>query len=233
MQLVEAPGEAKPDWWIFSRVAQQMGFSGFDFDSNEPIWDEFRGLTQGRPCDMSGMTNERLKAGPLQWPCPSEDHPGTARRYTDRKFGHPDGKAQFIACKHKAPREFGAVDSTFPLTLTTGRLASQWHTMTRTGKIAKLAGQATTPYIEMHPDDAKRYEIIEGDTVLVESVRGQAQVQAKFNDRIKKGVVFMPFHWGSLYAPGAEANNLTNHEFDPISKQPEFKACAVRLQKAV
>jgi anaerobic selenocysteine-containing dehydrogenase len=228
-QLAEPPAEAKPDWWIFSRVAQQMGFSGFDFDSIESIWDEYRGLTRNRPCDQFGITNERLKVGPLQWPCPTEDHPGTARRYTDKYFTTFDGLAQFVACKHQAPQE--RPDRTFPLTLTTGRLASQWHTMTRTGKVPKLANQATTPYVELHPDDAQKFEIAEGDTVIVESKRGQARVQAKLNMKMRKGMVFMPFHWGNLHTPGAAANNLTTDAFDPISKQPEFKACAVNIRR--
>jgi anaerobic selenocysteine-containing dehydrogenase len=227
-QLAEPPAEAKPDWWIFSRVAQHMGFNGFDFENVEAIWDEYRGLTKGRPCDQYGMTNERLKQGALQWPCPTEDHPGTPRRYTDSRFSTPDGLAQFIACKHQAPKE--SANRAFPLTLTTGRLASQWHTMTRTGKVPKLANQAMIPYIELHPGDASQFNIIEGDTVIVESVRGEAKVQAKLNNKLRTGVVFMPFHWGNLLTPGAAANNLTNDAFDPISKQPEFKACAVNIR---
>jgi anaerobic selenocysteine-containing dehydrogenase len=224
MQLAEPPAEAKPDWWIFAHAAQALGYSGFAFDSIEPIWDEVRGLTRGRPCDQYGMTNARLQAGSLHWPCPTEDHPGTLRRYTDKKFATPDGLARFIAAAHRPPKE--TANSAFPLTLTTGRLASQWHSMTRTGKIPKLGNQATTPYIELHPDDAKLYKISEGDTVVVESKRGKAQIEARINEKLQKGLVFMPFHWGD---PLAAANNLTNPTFDPVSKEPEFKACAVRV----
>jgi anaerobic selenocysteine-containing dehydrogenase len=223
-QLVEPPADARPDWWIFSRVAQAMGFDGFDFESIEPIWDEFRGLTRGRPCDQFGMTNERLQAGSLQWPCPSEHHPGTPRRYTDGRFATPDGLARFIACKHQPPRE--TPDNAYPLTLTTGRIASQWHTMTRTGKIPRLANQATTPYVELHPDDASACDIRDGDTVVVESSRGMATVQARITNRLRQGMVFMPFHWGD---DRQAANNLTHEAFDPLSKEPELKACAVRI----
>ncbi len=228
VQLAEPPADAKPDWWIFSRVAQQMGFNGFDFDDIEAIWDEYRGLTKATPCDQFGMTNERLKAGALQWPCPGEDHPGTARRYTDKQFTTSDGRAQFIACKHRPPQE--RVGGNFPLTLTTGRLASQWHSMTRTGKIPKLANQATTPYVEVHPDDALQFKIVEGDMVVVASTRGESRVQARLNDKLRKGMLFMPFHWGDLHMHGATANNLTNDVYDPISKQPEYKACAVNIR---
>ncbi len=225
MQLAEPPGQAKPDWWIFSRIAKHMGYTGFDFDGIEPIWDEYRGLTRGRPCDMAGMTNERLQAGPLQWPCPDETHPGTARRYGEGHFSTPDGLASFVACKHHGPAE--PASNAFPLTLTTGRLASQWHTMTRTGKIPKLANQAVDPYIELHPRDAQKYRVTEGDRVIVESVRGESRVKVRLNDRLREGVVFMPFHWGD---PQAAANNLTHDAYDPISKEPEFKICAVKIR---
>ncbi len=224
MQLAEPPAQAKADWWIFSRVAQAMGYAGFNFESIEPIWDEYRGLTKGRPCDQYGMTNERLSAGTLQWPCPDDNHPGTPRRYTDKVFATPDGLARFITCAHAEPQE--SVSAAFPLLLTTGRLASQWHTMTRTGKISRLANQAAAPYVEVHPDDAKVHQIVEGTPVVVESVRGTARVVARFNHRLQKGTLFMPFHWGD---PESAANNVTNDARDPLSKEPEFKACAVRL----
>src|SRR5258708_40090404 len=149
------------------------------------------------------------------------------RRYTDKRFANPDGLARFIACTHRPPKE--TVSPQFPLTLTTGRLASQWHPMTRTGKIPRLANKAATAYVELHPTDAKIYHIEEGDTVIVESPRGKATVQAKISPKIREGVVFMPFHWGDLAAPGGAANYLTNDALDPVSKEPEFKACAVRI----
>jgi ferredoxin-nitrate reductase len=231
VKLAEPPGDAKPDWWIFAQVAQAMGYTGFNFENVEAIWNEYRALTKGRPCDQFGITNERLKTEQLQWPCPSEDHPGTARRYTDYHFARPDGKAQFVACTFQAPRE--SPSPAFPLTLTTGRLASQWHTMTRTGKIARLAKQAPTPYIELHPSDAAVYGVQEGDLACVESVRGGVTVTIKVSAGLRSGVAFMPFHWGEMFAPGQAANRLTTEAYDPISKQPEVKACAVRITKLV
>jgi ferredoxin-nitrate reductase len=230
VKLVEPPGEARPDWWIFSRVAQAMGYKGFDFENNESIWDEYRHLTKGTLCDQFGITNERLKTEQIQWPCPTEDHPGTARRYLDRHFATPDGRAKFVACTYEPPKEMP--NTSFPLTLTTGRLASQWHTMTRTGKIQRLARQATAPFIEIHPEDAQRYHLNDGDSVIVESARGRAAVKVKFSRKIRPGIVFMPFHWGDLFAPNVAANRLTNDALDPISKEPEYKACAVRVLKA-
>jgi ferredoxin-nitrate reductase len=230
VKLAEPPGEARSDWWIFSRVAQAMGYAGFDFESSEEIWDEYRSVTRGTLCDQYGITNERLKIEQIQWPCPSENHPGTERRYLDKRFATPDGRARFVPCTYQPPQELPT--PAFPLTLTTGRIASQWHTMTRTGKIPRLAKQASTPYIEIHPHDAQTYALNEGDRIIVESARGCAAVQVKLSDRIRAGVVFMPFHWGDLFAPNAAANRLTNDALDPISKEPEYKICAVRITKA-
>ncbi len=230
-QMATPPGEAKPDWWIFSEMAKALGYSsGFNFERSEQIWDEYRALTAGRPCDQFGMTNERLQTEALQWPCPSENHPGTARRYLDKKFATPDGRARFVACHHKAPLELPSV--MYPFTLTTGRLASQWHTMTRTGKIQRLASQASVPYADLNPEDAEAQHISDGDMITVSSLRGQVTVVAKISSRLMPGVIFMPFHWGDLYAPGNAANQITNDVFDPISKEPEYKACAVAIAKA-
>ena len=230
-KLVESPAEAKPDWWIFSRVAQAMGYSGFDFEVSEAIWDEYRLITKGSLCDQFGITNERLQSEQIQWPCPSEDHPGTARRYLDQQFATPDRRARFVACEYAPPKEVPT--TAFPLTLTTGRLGSQWHTMTRTGKIPRLAKQAAVPYVEIHPSDARTYALCEGDKVTVESLRGRATVQVKLSDKLRAGVIFMPFHWGDMFAPETAANYITTDALDPISKEPEYKACAVRLKKVV
>jgi len=230
VQLAEPPGKAKPDWWIFSRVARAMGYDGFDFETSEAIWDEYRHLTRGTACDQFGITNQRLETEQIQWPCPSEEHPGTPRRYLNYHFATPDGRARFVACSYEPPKEVPT--SKFPLMLTTGRLASQWHTMTRTGKIPRLAKQAAAPYVEIHPTDAQQYVLEEGDTVIVESIRGGARVQVKLSRKIRPGMVFMPFHWGDLFAPNVAANRLTNDALDPISKEPEYKACAVRVLKA-
>jgi len=230
VKLAEPPGDAKPDWWIFSRVAQAMGYAGFDFETSEAIWDEYRQITKGTLCDQFGITNRRLETKQIQWPCPSEDHPGTPRRYLDKRFATPDGRARFVACTYQPPKEVPT--PAFPLTLTTGRLAAQWHTMTRTGKIPRLAKQVAVPFIEVHPNDALTYAINEGDKVTVESIRGRAVVQVKLSSKIRQGVVFMPFHWGDMFAPNTAANRITHDATDPISKEPEYKACAVRIAKA-
>jgi anaerobic selenocysteine-containing dehydrogenase len=165
----------------------------------------------------------------LQWPCPSEEHLGTQRRYLDKRFATPDGRAKFISCEHKAPAE--DVSPEYPFVLTTGRLASQWHTMTRTGKIEKLFKQATMPYMEMHSADGEALGLVENDCVTVSSIRGSIQIEVRLTGRIRRGMVFMPFHWGDFYALGQVANTLTNDAIDPLSKEPEYKACAVKIER--
>lgn len=227
VQLVRPPGVAKPDWWVFARIARAMGFHGFDFQNADAVWDEYRLVTKGTLCDQWGMTNQRLRQGPLQWPCPHEKHPGTPRRYTDWKFPTPSGKAKFWCRPHQPPAE--TTDEEFPLALTTGRIASQWHTRTRTGKIPELVRHAPEPFVEMHPQDAERLGITDGDFVCIESRRGRAQAKVKITKDIRAGVVFAPFHWGDLWSEDSAINDATNSAFDPISKQPELKHCAVRV----
>jgi len=228
-KLLDPPGMAKPDWWIFAEIAKQMGYQGFDYPGIEEIWDEYRLLTEGRPCDQMGMTNKRLQNESLQWPCPTEDHPGTPRRYTDYTFATKDGKANFIACRHGQPKE--QISIGFPFVLTTGRLYSQWHTMTRTGKIDKLMKRTQTQTIEIHSNDARLMGISEGDMVVVKSARAEVCVSAVLTNDIREGTVFMSFHHGDMFAPGQAANNLTSNALDPISREPEYKACAVMISK--
>jgi ferredoxin-nitrate reductase len=230
-KLWEPPGEAWPDWRILARVGQLLGFSGFDFMSQAEVWDEYIGLTAGRPCDMAGMTSERLRAVTnLQWPCPSVDHPGTKRRCLDQRFATPDGRAVFLPRPHREPREL--TDHEFPFILTTGRLYSHWHTLTRTAKSDKLVRREPEPFVEIHPDDAAQLGVSEGDLVQLSTRRGTIQLPARLHDGLTRGMVFVPFHWGDLYSPGNATNYLTISATGRIAKQPELKFCAVSLEKA-
>lgn len=232
-KLLEPPGEALPDWRILTLFAREMGFKeAFPYESPEEIFQEFVTLTQGTLCDSSGVSYERLKQeGPLQWPCPSPDHPGTARLYTDHRFPTPDGRAIFIPVEHQEP--FEPPDTAYPLVLTTGRVKNQWHTMTRTGKVESLLKACREPFLELNPLDAKQWGILDGDFVEVTSRRGKAIVQARVTEEIRPGTCFMPFHWGRRYGFFKAANNLTITARDPISRQPELKACAVRVKKVL
>ncbi len=230
-QVVKPPGMALPDWQILARFGQAMGFSGFQFEDSGAVWDEFIGLTAGRPCDMAGMTSERLRRERhLRWPCPSVDHPGTERLYLDRKFSTPNGRARFHARPHRLPRE--TTDHEFPLVLTTGRLYAHWHTLTRTGKSPKLVRLEPSAFVEVHPDDAAEVGLAAGQWAELSSRRGLIRLPVKINPGLSRGVVFVPFHWGDQQGENMAANYLTNPAIGQIAKQPEFKYCAVRLAPA-
>jgi ferredoxin-nitrate reductase len=229
-KLMDAPGSALPDWRILARVAQAMGFDGFNYTSAAEVWDEFRALTAGRPCDMNGITAARLRRERhVQWPCPTEEHRGTPRRYLDGVFPTPDGRARFWARPHQNPREM--TDHEFPFVLTTGRIYAHWHTLTRTGKVDKLNRRDPEPYLEASAQDADRLGFQDGDLIQVSSRRGTIRVRLRRCDAVPPGTVFLPFHWGDEYVPGNAVNYLTIAATDPTSRQPELKFCAVALEK--
>ncbi len=228
-KAVDPPGEALPDWQIVCRVARAMGFQdAFSFRTAEEVYEEYKRCTHGRDLDVGGVTYARLARTPIQWPCPTPQHRSTMRRYTDGVFAHPDGRARFLAHEYKAPAE--PPDEAFPLALTTGRVRDQWHTMTRTGKIPVLMRREPEPFVEIHPEDAARCGVVEGEMVRLRSRRGSAAAKARLTTTIRAGTCFMPFHWGGLWGQ-AVVNDATIDAFDPISKQPELKFCAVRLEK--
>jgi ferredoxin-nitrate reductase len=228
-KFLDPPGEAIPDWKIVARIAKRMGFAGYAFESVEEVWDEYRALTAGRPCDQHGMTNERLADGPLRWPCPTERHPGATRRYARGRFLTDSGKARFHTPTYRPSDEY--TDAAFPLGLTTGRIAGQWHTRTRTGKVEALNRQDPEPFVEIHPDDAAVYDVDDGGWVRLVSRRGDAVGKARVTDGIRQGLLFMPFHWGDLYHPSTNVNYVTSAACDPESGQPELKFCAVRVER--
>ena len=229
-QLFPAPGQALPDWEILARFARTLGHEGFDWSTAGEVWDEFIQTTAGRPCDMVGMTSTRLRAARhLQWPCPTEEHPGSKRRYLDGVFATPDGRAIFQPRDHRSPRELP--DHEFPFVLTTGRLYAHWHTLTRTAKAPKLVRTEPAPFIEVNPADAAKLDIGAGDLVQVSSRRGTVQLPARLTDNVPPGVVFAPFHWGDLHGEGNAANYLTIAAIGRVAKQPELKYCAVNLER--
>jgi predicted molibdopterin-dependent oxidoreductase YjgC len=229
-QAIDPPGEALPDWRIICRFAQAMGLGhAFGFRTAEEVYDEYKRLTRGQDLDVGGVTYERLRRGPLQWPCPTSQHRSTMRRFTNGIFAHPDGKARFLPHEYEAPAE--PPDEQFPLILTTGRVRDQWHTMTRTGKIPVLMKREPEPFVELNPQDAARLGITDGEPVTVRSRRGDATAACRLTPTITPGTCFMPFHWGSLRG-AAVVNQATTEAFDPVSKQPELKFCAVRVEKA-
>ncbi|MCI0639974.1 MAG: nitrate reductase [Gemmataceae bacterium] len=229
-KLWDPPGEALPDWQILARFAAALGFEGFNYSDAGQVWDEFIQLTKGRPCDMAGATSERLRdVTSLQWPCPTPDHPGTKRRYLDKVFGTPDGKALFLPRDHREPRE--VPDHEFPFILTTGRLYTHWHTLTRTAKADKLVKREPGPFVEVNPEDAGQLGVDDGDLLQISSRRGTVQLPARLHTGVLPGMVFLPFHWGDQFCEGNAANYLTISAIGRVAKQPELKFCAVALEK--
>lgn len=230
-KAIDPPGEALPDVEILCRVAKKMGFSGFDYTSMAEIYAEHCSLTKDTHIDISGLDYEVLKKeGSIQWPVPHPGHTGTPRLFTDKKFFTPNQKAQIQINGLSHASE--PVTPEFPLILTTGRIRDQWHTMTRTGKVKKLKQHISEPFLEIHPEDARERGIKEEDVTVVQNLRGKVRLKAKITTDIKKGVVFLPMHWGKiLQRDFGRANNLTQNLYDPVSKEPDFKFSAVQVEK--
>jgi len=233
----QPPREAKADWEIFAEVGRRLGFEKeFAFANSAEVYAEFVKLTKTRPCDMTGISHAQLQAeGATQWPHPEEspnctdaiNRVSNKRLYTNLRFHTPDGRARFGAYYSKGLAE--PPDPDYPFVLTNGRLYGHWHTQTRTGRIEKICKMHPEPFIEIHPRDAAKLDIVDSMYVEVRSRRGKAKFPAKVTKAITPGTVFVPMHWGSLWADNAEANALTHPESCPDSLQPELKACAVQL----
>ena len=180
--------------------------------------DEIAALTPS----YGGISHDRLEGRGLQWPCPDSDHPGTPTLHQDR-FAR--GKGRFVPAHYRPPAE--EPDPSYPFVLTTGRVLFQYHTGTMTRRSPILTDQVNEPFVEIHPDDAARLGVADGDRVRVPSRRGQIDLAARVTETVSPGVVFMPFHFAE-----APANALTNDALDPTSKIPEFKVCAVQVIRA-
>ncbi|WP_018615534.1 nitrate reductase [Segetibacter koreensis] len=231
-KIVDAPGEALPDAEIICRFAQKMGFHGFNYKATSEIYAEHCRTTEGTNIDITGLSYDVLKAKrSVQYPYTRKEKGfGTARLFTDKQFYTPSKKAIIHTVDEVNQSEQTADD--LPLVLTTGRIRDQWHTMTKTGKVNKLKQHISNSFLEIHPDDAEERNIDENDIVEVFNGRGNVRVKAKLTTDIKRGVVFMPMHWGKILNSDLNrANNLTNNLVDPISKEPDFKFSAVQVQQ--
>ncbi|WP_053138889.1 bifunctional nitrate reductase/sulfite reductase flavoprotein subunit alpha [Pseudomonas sp. MIACH] len=234
-KAVEPPGQTLPDWQIIARVACEMGFAdAFTYASAAEVFDEIkRAWNPKTGYDIRGASHARLREQPLQWPCSSEA--GAERnpiRYLNTgtlRFATENGKGQFLARPHMPPAEMP--DTAFPFVLNTGRLQHQWHTLTKTGKVATLNKLNPGPFVELHPEDAASLGIKDKDRVEVRSQRGRAVLPAVVTDRVRPGNCFAPFHWNDVFGEHLAINAVTNDAVDPISLQPEFKFCAVALAR--
>ncbi|SEE62945.1 sulfite reductase [NADPH] flavoprotein, alpha-component [Streptomyces sp. 3213] len=233
--VVDPPGEATSDWRLIAAVARAMGYEkGFSYDSAEEVFDEIRQFFNPvTGWDLRGVTYERLRSTPVQWPAAAENGPDrNPIRYVgggELRFPTASGRAVFHARPHMPAAELP--DDDYPFVLNTGRLQHQWHTLTKTGKVARLNKLNPGPFVELHPQDARELGIAEGDSVEVASRRGRAVLPAVVTDRVRPGGCFAPFHWNDLFGEYRCVNAVTSDAVDPVSFQPEFKVCAVSLAK--
>lgn len=246
-QSVPALGDARPDWELICGVARHLGFGDdFDYKSSEQIFDEIRRFhNPATGYDLRGITYERLRETPVQWPCASDEQPDrNPVRYVNDgvsqtlhtgpdgavprlAFATPSRRAVFLPRPHREAAELP--DEDYPLVLNTGRLQHQWHTMTKTGRVAALNKLNPGPFVEVHPDDAAALGIVEGADVELVTRRGRAVLPAVVTERVRPGDTWVPFHWNDEHGPHLAVNALTHDAVDPDSLQPEFKVCAVRL----
>ncbi|HDH96279.1 MAG TPA: formate dehydrogenase subunit alpha, partial [Proteobacteria bacterium] len=215
-KAVEPVGDAKEDWLILKELMERSGMPQQPSSPKE-IFEELRKLTP----QYAGMTYERIDEFGLQWPCPTEDHPGTPYLHKD-KFAR--GKGQFFAIHHREPVE--VPDEEYPFWLTTGRTYFHFHTTSMTRRSKLLEWEAPDAYVEVSREDAERLGIGDGDAIRLSTRRGSVEARAVISDRVKAGLVFIPFHFAE-----AAANRLTIDAVDPVANIPEFKVCAVRLEK--
>jgi formate dehydrogenase alpha subunit len=215
-KAVEPPGEAKEDSSIIIELSKRLGYE-MRYDSIEDVFYESGKLWPA----LAGITYKRVAKKGIQWPCPTSDHPGTPYLF---KGGFPRGKAAFTVVEYRPSQELP--DGNYPFLLSTGRQLFQYHTGSMTRRIDAINKVSPTAYMEIHPDDANTLGIHDGDTVKVSSKRGSIDVNVLISKRPTKGVVFIPFHFRE-----AAANLLTNTALDPISKIPELKVCAVKIEQ--
>jgi len=236
-QALPAAGMSRPDWKIAAdfavRLGQKLGRDwqdAFAWEKTEDVFNEHRGLTGNTDMDISGLSYAILdEYGPQQWPYPTDSRPGEDKRlYGNGRFETADHKARFIDMAYRPVAE--PTDNAYPLSLTTGRIRDQWHTMTKTGNVPALMQHYAIPQLQIHPADAAAYHLQEDDLVRISSRRGEVIAPARISTDIRRGLLFLPMHWGEMTAKNGRANSLTQSAVDPVSKQPEFKHAAIRIE---
>ena len=235
--FVPPPGDARPDWWMVCEVAKRMGFSaGFTYSGPWQILREYAALTAldgTRVLDLGALAalDERSYAqlAPLQWPQPAGCMPRSERRlFSDGNFAHGDGRACFITTPYRAPQT--RRDALHPYVMNSGRIRDQWHTLTRSGRVARLVSHCAEPYIDLHPDDAAALTLADAELAVVSRHEHSILVRVRVTAAQTPGSVFVPMHFSAAYASRAELNALIPAITDPISGQPESKATAVAVR---
>jgi len=215
-KALEPPGQARLDWQIICEISTRMGYP-MHYNSPEEIFREMTPLTPS----YAGLTYERLGKTGVLWPCPEPDHPGTQVLFVDT---FPSGKGKFIAVEFAEAKELP--DEEYPFVLNTGRVLEHWHTGTMTRRSKALHAIEPEAFVEIHPEDLHALGVQDGDWVRVSSRRGTVVLKVRIGVRTQKGSVFIPFHFRE-----AAANLLTIDALDPYGKIPEFKFCAVKVEK--
>ncbi|MDG1813009.1 MAG: nitrate reductase [Porticoccaceae bacterium] len=229
--LLTPLGEARHDWWIMCQVAQAMGYQeGFAYSSPRDIFVEHAALSKfkntgnrlfniGALSALSETEYDQLE--PIQWPVTPESPTGTKRLFIDGRFPTPSGKAQFISSAAELPRQ--SLSDKFPLALNSGRIRDQWHTMTRTGRAARLLDHIEQPFVAIHPDTALAYNLKEDDLARVTTAQGDLELCVVLEIGLKPNQIFIPIHWNNQFAKSARVDSLVAPIVDGISGQPEFK----------
>ena len=246
--FLDPPEQAKADWWAVAQVAKKLGFTGFDFANSHEIFKEHaqlsayqnaeinaRSNTQSfRYFNLQGLTDLSLdeydQLAPIQWPVimRNQAEHAFAQLFSQGQFSHADGKAKFIATMAIDPVHQSTAE--YPLILNTGRIRDQWHTMTRTGLSANLSTHKAEPFCEIHPNDALKYGLKEGELVEIKSAWGNCVLRAVLSDNIRRGQIFAPIHWNDQFASDARIGKVVNPVVDAISGEPEFKHTPVIIQ---
>ncbi|MDX1452662.1 MAG: molybdopterin-dependent oxidoreductase [Oleiphilaceae bacterium] len=239
--LLPPAGEAKPDWWILCEVAKRMGFAdAFSYDHHSEIFAEHAALSGFENDTEHGLRDFDISAlstisvadydafEPTQWPINAEYPKGRKRFFDDGQFFTPSGKARFCAVRHRLPANLP--DNTYPLVLNTGRLRDQWHTMTRSALAPRLNQHRPEPFVEVHPEDALKYQLQDGALAHLRSHWGQMYARVRVTEQQRQGMVFVPMHWSEQYAKKGRMGALVNPVVDPISGQPESKHTPVAIR---
>ncbi|WP_235429805.1 nitrate reductase [Xanthomonas sp. GPE 39] len=238
-QALPAPGAARPDWWIANEVARRLEarlgahapLTRFGFADPASVFAEHRMLTVGRDLDIGGLDYARLETqGPQQWPLPVGAAQGQARRYADGVFATADGRARFHPTPYKPVAE--PTSARFPLRLLSGRLRDQWHGMSRTGRVPALFAHSPQPCLRMHPQDAVRRGLREGELLRIASKRGTLVLPLQLCEEMRSGDVFAAMHWNGQFLASGGINEVSLAAVDARSQQPELKHAAVRVEKA-
>jgi formate dehydrogenase alpha subunit len=220
-KAIEPIGESREDWWITCEIARRMGAKGFDFAGSEEVMEEIARLTPS----YAGINYGRLEQGSLQWPCPSDDHPGTCIMH-EEIFSRPNGKGNFVPLKYRPPVE--QTDGEYPLMLMTGRRLYHYHaTMTR--KVDVLNTLMPEETLQICPQDASAYAVADGEMVRVLSRQGEVEVKAKVTDAVPAGMVAMAFHFAEC--PTNRLISSRPETLDPVTKTPAYKTCPVKILK--